>query len=384
MTVLTPSLNPASRHQAVVIAAANSTLEARESADIVCAGLGHDDVAINAAIASLGANGGGAVRFRQGQYYCSAPILIDYDWITLQGEGKVHWNRWLGAYPTHDAPGAPGGAQIIQTMSGQNGIVIGVTTANMHGDSRHKGIAIRDLYLFGSNYTGTGIYDTLNTDISEISTCSIQGFNNGINVPWDTPQIKFNSIQDNAGIGVSVSGFLGVIIGNICFDNGGTGIACASIGCKIIGNDIGDLTSGNGITITISDVSVVGNHIDGIPNGHGIYAVASGLSGVTVSGNVIQLTGVESPNKINNTAYNGIQFGSSTYAASYCSANGNRIGNASTATSTGFAVLINGNYNAVLGCPISGGEWNGGGASTNVSVTGTGNSVVAANNPGQQ
>ncbi len=371
---------PGSRHASIVIAATNSSAIAKLGADVICTGR-HDDVAINAAIASL--QNGGKVKFLQGQYYLSAPILIDWDWITLEGEGLPHWSKYVGAYPTHDIPGTPGGAQLVQTVSGQNGITIGTTTANMHGDTRHKGIAIRDLYLYGSNYTGTGIYDSGATDVSEISRVSIQGFSNGIQIAWDTPKILFNSIQDNAGAGITHSGYFGFIHGNLVFDISGPGMVVSAFGTTIANNLIGDIISNDGIQITGNSVKVTSNHLEGIPNGRAIVYY-NGASYGAVTGNTIQLTGVNTPNKTNNTAYSAIVLGVSSTNSLYNTATGNVISNASSATSTGYAISVYGNYNVALGNTIAGGEWNGGGANTNVSVTGTGNIMSSTMNAGQQ
>lgn len=368
-----------SRTATIIIAAANSAPWDKGAADVVCPG-SHDDVAINAAIASL--SNGGTARLMVGQYYLSNPILIDQDWITLQGEGKTHWCRYVGAYPTHNTPGSPGGAQLIQTVSGYDGISIGSTTANMHGDTRHKGIAIRDLYLLGQNYNGTGIYDAGTTDISEIRNVQIQGFANGIDVAWDTPQIVGNNIQDNSGFGIKANFVYGSITDNICFDLGSYGIILASMGTNCFGNTIGDIAANDGISISGSRCTVSGNTINGIPAGHGISLLSS-ASRNAITGNMISLTGHSTPNSSNNTAYDGICLGKDSTACNFNAITGNVIDNPSMISSTGYAIAMLGSStaNAVVGNVITGSQWNGGGANTNVSQ-GTGNTF--ASNAGQQ
>lgn len=390
MAPLTFPVNPDVRPFTAVVAASNSSLEARQGADLVCGGTGTDDVAINALIAQIGAAGGGTIRFRLGTYLLSNTILIDYDYITLSGEGKCHWLSYSGAYPTHEAPGNPGGSLFYQ-QGAVNGITIGTTVANMNGDNRHKGIAIRDLYLYGAAYAvySNGIYDNLHTDISEISTCIIHGFSAGINVAWDTGIINGNEIQDCAGNGIQIGNVYTVVSNNIVFDFNGIGIYSSAIGARIIGNIIGDVYSsggGDGIQIKGGSQSVVcGNVINGVLAGNGIQ-LKNSASNCAINGNTISLTGVGTPMASNNTTLHGIAIGIDGTACSYNSINGNTIGNPATANSTGFAVNIGSAaaYNAVFGNTISGGKWNGGGSSTNVNNAGSNNSVTAANNPGQQ
>ena len=71
---------------AIIVAASDSSASAKARADVVCTGT-NDHVAINAAIDSLTA--GGTVLFRTGTYNLASAIVIDRDWVTLQGEGEI-------------------------------------------------------------------------------------------------------------------------------------------------------------------------------------------------------------------------------------------------------------------------------------------------------
>jgi len=356
---------------AIIVAASDSSASAKARADVICTGT-NDHVAINSAIDSL--TSGGTVLFRAGTYNLASAIVIDRDWVTLKGEGKSHWSKYNGPYPTHAVAGAPGGAKLLQATSAQKGIVIGTTTANMHGDTRHKGIAIRDLYICGANYNGTGIYSTDFTDIAEIRNCMIQGFATGIDVNWDTPQIIYNSVQDNSLHGILTNGVFGLIHGNISFDNGGNGIWCNSYGTTISSNTVGDV-SADGIAVTKALCMVVGNHVEGCPNGCGIVVAefTEDPYGVAIVGNTVELTGIRTPNTTNNTTKWGISIGVGLHAIKDCAVSGNIIGNASTVNSTGFAMgarpatSIN---NAFSGNVIRGNKWNAGASNT---AQGTGN-----------
>lgn len=85
---------PARASGTLTVAAANSPAAAKVTADYVCTGTaatGGDETAINTAIASLpGADTygmKGRVVLAAGDYWCSAPIIMDGDDTTLEGQG---------------------------------------------------------------------------------------------------------------------------------------------------------------------------------------------------------------------------------------------------------------------------------------------------------
>jgi hypothetical protein len=374
--VVAPTISYQIAHRTadIVIAASNASTWAKASADVVMTGV-HDEVPINAAIATL--TNGGRVRFTQGNFYIWSPIIIDQDWVTLEGNVLPHWNKYLGAYPTHDIAGTPGGSQIIQTVSGQDGLHIGATSANMHLDSRHHGIRITSLYFLGMNYNGSAIYDTANTDISMIDLNMFQGWSTCINIAWDSPKIIGNQCQDNAGAGFVVSFVYAYISRNLIFDVNGPGMTISSVGATIEGNVIGDISAGDGIQITGSNIVAHGNAINGVPAGSGINC-SSGNNAV-IADNIIELKGVSTPNTSNNTSGHGIILTS----CSYSTVSGNGVFNPTTSNSTGYAINFAGSTTGSLasGNVINPTQlWNGASASANVATVG-GNLLI--NNLGQ-
>src|SRR5258708_6479300 len=86
----------------IVVSATDS--RNKVGADYVCTGT-NDDVTISAAIeagVSAGNSQAAKVILRCGTYTISNPILIDRDWITLEGETLApFWNVFNGSTPTH-------------------------------------------------------------------------------------------------------------------------------------------------------------------------------------------------------------------------------------------------------------------------------------------
>jgi hypothetical protein len=350
------------RTASIVIAAADSLDKA--SADYVCTGKA-DQIMINAAIDSL--VHGGSVQFRNGTYILTAPILVDRDWVTLQGEGRPHWSAYRGAYPNHALPGAPGGSKFVQTTSGQDGIHVGAS--NFRTEGRHKGLAFRNLYLVGQNYNGTGLYDPQATDISEVVDCAVQGFNNGIDVGWDGPHLAGNSIQDDAGFGIRhvPGGLGGTIVNNCTFDIGGDGIWASTYGDMVANNIVGDIGR-DGIAVTAPGIAVTGNALQGC-HGRGIavgfYSASRDLPNyIAITGNTIVLTGIVVPDRTPNVAQDGIQLGEPGHPVTGCTVTGNSVVNVAK-SSTGYAIAARaGNGNTICGNAIVGPAWNGNSAAT--------------------
>jgi hypothetical protein len=370
------------RVSSIVIAAADSYDAARASADYRAPGV--NDHAFVAGLVNDAATGlirAGAVTLRAGTYSLGGPLLIDRDWVTLQGESRPFWSRYLGPFDAGavNVPGAPGGAKLLQTVAGLNGIEVG--TANLNGDTRHKGLAFRDLYLAGPKanglaYGGTGIYDGANTDFSVIEGCQVEGWAAGIDVAWDSPTIVYNSVQAIGGFGIKARFVFGNISGNLVFDLAGPGIwidwsttiAAALGGARVVSNIIGNVTGDDGIVVLnlsghpIVGVAIAANHLQAIHRN----GIALGLAHrCAVSGNTIELSGIFTPYQNSNSAGHGISLGVPGLAASNNNTIvGNTISNQAAASSTGFAVamLHTSTNNAVTGNAISGTAWNGGGS----------------------
>lgn len=218
---------------------------------------------------------GGEISIMNGNYTISYPIIIDCDWITIHGNVKPFWSDYVGAYPIHQGVGKPGGAKITAMTTMDSVLTVGTNTSLMHGDTRHKGIAFRSLYVDGNNMANYGIRDATFTDVSEVSDCLIQGTNkSGISVGWDAGKIFGNSIQDNNGDGIQIvpNGVFdppGNIMMNIIYDNGGTCINLTaskyivtenSVSCKRKGIYLGENTD----SINVNANYVPMNTTDGI------------------------------------------------------------------------------------------------------------------------
>ena len=191
---------------------------------------------------------GGRVTVENGNYPAAQICTIDRDWITITGTTKPHWSCCGGQWPQHDTGGTPGGAHITWS-SLTNGIVIGTTTANMHGDTRHHGISIERLYLDGGyRANGSAFYDAGLTDEEQVSDNTIVGWSGGgIFTEADSHWIENNNIQSNPGYGITESGNGAHIVGNIIYDNGGTAIIAngGALDPPIItGNWIGNVPQG--------------------------------------------------------------------------------------------------------------------------------------------
>ncbi len=331
----------APRQATLVVAASDST--SKGGADLVCTGTA-DQTAINTLIAAQ--TGPVQIFFRAGTYTLTDEIVVNKNFITLQGETSPHFLLWSGFYPTHSTPGY--GAKFVQTVSGKNGIHV-----DNQAEARKNAIALRDLYILGQNYNGVGINgDGNGTDISEISHCCIQGFQFGIYANWDTPKIIYNDIQDNSGNGITVVDIYGIIHGNICFDLGGYGINCASNYTQITGNSIGSLGAA-GIHIQGNYNTITGNAItrqttSGIEIAEG---TGSGI-GTVISGNVID---------VGDSAISGdgIKIGSGSNAVTNCSITGNVIRTGHNQSGYGIACRQSSTVNAIVGNSLIG-SWNGG------------------------
>ncbi|MFZ1087207.1 MAG: hypothetical protein WAN35_19765 [Terracidiphilus sp.] len=170
------------------------------------------------AINQLGTNGG-EVLCHAGIYPMTNSLLIDWDWITVEGTTLPYWSNY-GSF----APGNPGGCQ-FQWATAVNGITIGTTTANMHGDNRHKGIKIDQIDIEGSNIGLVGVSGGGSVDDMFVTKNIFLGWQTwAISDGWDYHHIEDNTIQGMNGGGVNDIGYYGTISGNIVYDDGGTDI----------------------------------------------------------------------------------------------------------------------------------------------------------------
>ncbi|HEX5426673.1 MAG TPA: right-handed parallel beta-helix repeat-containing protein [Candidatus Acidoferrales bacterium] len=237
------------------------------------------------AINQLGTNGG-LVLMHPGIYNISEAVLIDWDWITIEGTQLPFWSGPGSAWPTHQTPGAPGGAQIVTTGAGSySTFSIGNTSAHMHGNTRHQGIEIRRIYGYGAYLTGTSfITDVTPTQLDDrvvIDDNIMQGYTNCVIIDqWDYHEILNNSIQSNAGAGVCEAGggpgsAYGLISGNVFYDNGGEGVTITGgINTIISGNRFGDLPDAG--TISGGTGEFIDNVFGGTMSGAPLNLTATG------------------------------------------------------------------------------------------------------------
>lgn len=362
------------RAETIVIAASDT--KSPYASDYICSGSADQSI-ITAALDSLRGIGG-KVKLRAGTFMLSDEIIMNSDHTTLEGECRGFWGKFYNKYPTKSSEGIVGGTKLRQNVTAKNILRIG--TAYQQNDVRHKGLAIKNLYFYGFNLTGTGIIDPNTTDISEITDNVFHNLNNAIDVNWDTPFISGNTIQSCAGAGITFSRVYGTITKNIIYDIGGSGILLTSNGgTQIVGNQIGSVGA-TAIKVTSPCNTITGNVIQGVVTGHGIE-VTTGTAAPTqncITGNTISISNTIGATTTANTAGHGIYMYT---GATGCTITGNNINNLTAGTVTGNAVQLGSsvadttcNNNVVLGNAISGGKWSSAGATTIVDY-GTGNKI---------
>jgi hypothetical protein len=288
----------------------------------------------------------------------SDTITHDADWVTLEGEARGFWGGWVGFYPTISIEGWTGGVKLKQTVTGKNGITVGT---NFQGTTRHQGLGIRNLYLFGYQQTGIAISDANNTDISEITNCVIHNYSKGVNVAWDTPLISGNSIQSIASDAITLSFNYGSIVKNICFDIGGSAVVLSSSGTQVVGNTFGSLglSSASGIVITGKSNTVTGNTVQGIRGTGSIVEINGGVDN-SICGNTLSMSFNTQLTQTNDTTGHGVYLHASAINNAIT---GNTINNAN-ASASGYAVCLGTSGDTtitgctVVGNVITGGKWN--------------------------
>jgi hypothetical protein len=269
------------------------------------------------AIVQLGTNGG-LILMHPGIYPVSTSVLIDWDWITIQGTELPYWSGNGDPWPTPDNPGTPGGAQLV-TTTGIRLFTIGNTSANMHGDVRHKGIKIDQIYGYGSYTTGSSFIGDLtatqNDDNMRVENSIMQGYESCvITEQWDYHDISRNTIQSNGGDGVcEAGGYYGYIVGNIIYDNGGEGVTLSGgVNTIVADNRFGDLT----LAGTISGGT--GEFVDNVIGTTSTLPLSITTTGWTASGQGIYASAPNTMGFISGSSNTvGFQFASNEAAASF-------------------------------------------------------------------
>ena len=134
--------------QTYTIAASGALLYSK--ADFKCDSI-EDDVQINAAIGSL-SSVGGALRFTEGTFYITQPILINKPGILIEGVSPANMNVKTTTF----------------TCSGLNGSTYCLTTNGATIDA----ITIRNLYI-NQLATGSAVFGAFNSDGFILENCNI-------------------------------------------------------------------------------------------------------------------------------------------------------------------------------------------------------------------
>jgi hypothetical protein len=303
------SLTPAT----VLITVAASNSINKTAAQYIATGT-NDQTTINTAIAACPSTVPGSVGPAQctvvlqpGVYKLSATVDIDTDDVTLTGEGQCHFGSVLN-FPWDpstklEASISTGCSQLLATATGFP--IISIEHNNAAGASgsadnyRHRGIAIRYLYLVGDNYGNSGIatvgnggscstsptYNSVTTtgcldDNVLIENNVIQRTNLGINVLLDSPIIRGNSIQDNNGDAEHICGVFARVSNELLFDNQGILMAACSVGGIYADNVLGD-TQSDAIHFYQSHATASNNSFSGIM-GSAYYV--DNITGISITG----------------------------------------------------------------------------------------------------
>lgn len=354
------------RTATVVVAASDTPLPL--FADFVCDGT-DDQVTINAALASLGA-AGGKVKLREGQYNCSGPVVIDRDFVDLEGIGHPMWGGYITGYTPSTPAGAEGfgGTKLKATATGVS--LIEFRNANQPSGTgadtmRHRGLRVASMYLYGYQYTGTAIRTNYASSAASghdwvvLEDLKIQRSQHGIDVQFDATVIRHNSIQDVAGDGIRHAGNYGQVTGNLVYDIGGTGIVDTAFSPVISINTVGDCL-GDGIVSSGPSAAITGNAVKGV---RGTHIAASGRS-AAITGNTVD------------TGDGGQGTSATAVGVSVAGASSVVSGNSVHAggTTSGYGIVSTVASAVIVGNALSG-NWNNG-ASSRISAPG---SVVASN-----
>jgi hypothetical protein len=207
---------PPADESSVIIAAPDSPAGARDRADVVVEGAADDE--INAALAQLGARGGGQVRLLGGRYELDGPIVMESGGLALVGET-------VGNGVGYSAEAI--GSQIVPSDEFEDGEFLVRATPDAYGPM------ISLLHLDGLDRAqGLFVEGPRPTVTLNVVTQSggagmrFAGESTGTR-PYDG-FVLFNRVFDGKGIGIlhdQRSGDM-LIEGNVVFRNDGDGFQC--------------------------------------------------------------------------------------------------------------------------------------------------------------
>ncbi len=382
----------ADRHEAILVAASNSTQAEKDAADYVgngntvSAGDG-DQVEINAALTDADPAGSGRktgkVYLFAGTYVLDDSILVPNN-TTLAGTGRGSSIELGDVDATVDAIQATGsnrtgqvirdlsvnGRSDLNTANTENGIAL-TNVGSGSGSGARQGAQVLNTYII--NFRNQGIY--LNASANNtINGNTVQG-NTGDGIGTTSGSSINNTFTGNLAIGNTGSGIAltstgsnNAITGNTAQGNGVNGIGTSSntyttiSGNTASGNTGDGINTSSGVNNTITGNTTQGNGGDGIDVG-GNYMTVSGntsngntSNGIVTNSDYLTITG----NAANNNTTNGIMLNSS----SHVEVSGN---NAQTNTTRGI-YLTGGANNVVASNKIH----DNGGATTNMGIVNNG------------
>ena len=137
-----------------IVAASNADAKSKAEADDVCTGT-DDQVKIQAAINSLPVSGG-IVQLSEGTFFLTASIVIERDWVTLQGVGESEYVFYNER-----------GRGLTQIYSG---LSIGLLRVLPPAGAQRVGIMLKDIAFIGNDVNNgkAGIY------LEEVDVCRLE------------------------------------------------------------------------------------------------------------------------------------------------------------------------------------------------------------------
>ncbi len=276
------------RTATLFVAASDSLDKSRAQADYICDGVA-DNVQINAALAAVGALGGGKVMLSEGTFQTSDPIVISGDAITLEGDNYVGTSI--------DGQLLAAGENVIVISGRLNCCVNNLTLNNAAGGGlgRH-GIFIEDgcdhfciEKIDITDCDGDGIHiEGTTTDKGEIKDCTIDTVDgHGIHVTPDAGQqslrfhIHGNYITGAGGDGIHFSTCTGhryhIIEENQIYNVTGNGIDGVEwvMECSLLGNYIFTCTADGIVLDANCDNNLIENNFINGCGGYGIDIAAA-------------------------------------------------------------------------------------------------------------
>lgn len=257
------------RTATLVVAASNSSVAGKSSADYVCDGVS-DNVEINAAITALGVTGGKVVLL-EGLFAIATAILLASN-VSLEGQGNGTVLRIPNATNTtfnviQNSDTINGNTSITVSNLKIDGNKASNTAGTQHGISLTKVTYSTIQNVTAQTMRGTSIVLTSSSyNTIAVNTCRLNG-SNGITLQTtsNTNTVTGNICQGNSnnGIDLSPSSSNNTITGNACQGNANSGIYLNTASYNTI---TGNTCQGTGVGIYLSasnNNTITGNTCQG-------------------------------------------------------------------------------------------------------------------------